>query len=246
MQFVVAAGGSTKGIESVARGDVDIGMVSRELSDAEKRAWPDLVRTRIAADAVAIVVNAANPLKDLARSRVVDVFTGAVTNWKSVGGPDAAIDLVTPGGSHGTLEVFGECFDVDYRIGAKQTLTFKRAQAGDFPSTKARALNGNKAVLAAVVTSPHAIGIVSYASARTSADNGAAVKLLSLEGVIPSEESILSGAYAERRALDVLTKGRVEGDVAAFIAFLRSPRGQAIVKELDYLPVGPDEGARGR
>ena len=47
----------------------------------------------IGAYSVAVVVNAANPIGNLTREQVRDIFTGAIQNWKEVGGPDAPIHL---------------------------------------------------------------------------------------------------------------------------------------------------------
>src|SRR5208283_1575082 len=62
----------------------------------------------IGAYSVAVVVNAANPVGNLTRGQVRDIFTGAIRNWKDVGGPDAPIHLYIRDPISGTYIGFKE------------------------------------------------------------------------------------------------------------------------------------------
>ena len=50
--------------------------------------------TPLGNDSVAFVVNADNPLRDLATEEIVDIFAGRIDNWQALGGPDLAIQAV--------------------------------------------------------------------------------------------------------------------------------------------------------
>ncbi len=73
---------STGGIQSAIDGTCEIGMSSRQLKDAEKE---KLTPTQIAIDGVAVIVSANNPLTDLTKEQVRQIFTGEVTDWSETG-----------------------------------------------------------------------------------------------------------------------------------------------------------------
>ena len=52
--------------------------------------------TPLGKDSVVFVVNAEFPLRDLAAEQIVEIFTGRTDNWKSLGGPDLAIQAIVP------------------------------------------------------------------------------------------------------------------------------------------------------
>ncbi len=69
-------------------------MASRAIKFSEKMkakaAGEDLAEVPIAYDALAVVVHPSNPVKQLTRQQLEDIFRGKVTNWQQVGG-DARI-----------------------------------------------------------------------------------------------------------------------------------------------------------
>lgn len=58
----------------------------------------------------AVIVNAANPVTKLSKEQLEGIFTGKITNWKDVGGKDAAILCVVSNLSPGSNEVFAKTF----------------------------------------------------------------------------------------------------------------------------------------
>jgi len=78
VEIEISGGGSGTGINEATEGILDIGMSSRNLRDNEKEALTDIT---IALDGVAIIVNAANPLNELALDQVREIFTGEITRW---------------------------------------------------------------------------------------------------------------------------------------------------------------------
>ncbi len=89
--------GTTYGIGALIVGRCDIAAASRNTSTNEV----ELARDRgvefndytIGAYDVAVIVNGGSPVGNLTREQVRDLFTGAVQNWKDVGGPDAPVHL---------------------------------------------------------------------------------------------------------------------------------------------------------
>lgn len=79
--FEIQAQGSSQGIKAATDGTYDIGMSSRELKDEEKSA---LDEHTIALDGIAVIVNKANPVTDLASEKLTAIYTGTATKWSEV------------------------------------------------------------------------------------------------------------------------------------------------------------------
>ena len=73
---------STTGMTSAIDGVCDIGMASRELKDSEIE--KGLKSTAIAMDGIAVIVNNDSPVDNLTSEQVKSIFTGSVTDWKSI------------------------------------------------------------------------------------------------------------------------------------------------------------------
>ncbi len=99
--FSVVVYGSThgKGLEAVLNKSADIAMLARNLSPAEKeeaaRKGIRLEEVLLGHDAIAIVVNPANPVTDLTLDQLRNIVTGQFKSWKDVGGPDQPIEVIT-------------------------------------------------------------------------------------------------------------------------------------------------------
>ena len=106
------SGGSGTGIAALINGTLDIANASRAMKDKEieeaKANGVEAVEHVIAIDALAIIVNPANPITQLTIDQLADIFTGRVTNWKDVGGNDAPIVIVSRETNSGTHVYFLE------------------------------------------------------------------------------------------------------------------------------------------
>src|SRR6478736_5595202 len=96
--FDIAAEGSTTGIAAIIDGTAQIGMSSRRAKSSEI----------VAADGIAVIVNAGNPVKSLTKKQVEQIFTGEVTDWSAVGGSGGKISVYTRNTSSGTYSDFKE------------------------------------------------------------------------------------------------------------------------------------------
>jgi phosphate transport system substrate-binding protein len=124
---------SGTGIKSTQAGTCDIGMSSRALTTAD---GADLKSTVIAYDGIAVIVNNANGVTNLSKQQIVDIFAGKITNWKDIGGNDAAIDVYQREASSGTRTAFNDLVMkptnvTDKALQASNTLTVRpHAEAG--------------------------------------------------------------------------------------------------------------------
>lgn len=73
---------STTGVTNAINGTCNIGIASRALKETEIS--KGVKEITIAMDGIAVVVNNSNPLNDISKSQVEQIFTGKVTKWNKV------------------------------------------------------------------------------------------------------------------------------------------------------------------
>lgn len=73
---------STTGVTNAINGTCDIGMASRALKDSEKA--KGVQEITIAIDGIAVIVNKLNPVTDMTKTQVEQIFTGNITKWSAV------------------------------------------------------------------------------------------------------------------------------------------------------------------
>lgn len=172
--------GSGAGIEAALSGACDIGLSSRALKDGEVQKG---ARDHLAAvDGIALVVHAGNPVTELSTAQIAEIFTGAVTNWKDLGGPDAPIAPYGREAGSGTRSAFEELTGTAGRC----------AYRNEYGST------GD--VIGNVSANPNAIGYVSLASVR------GGVSVVSVDGAACTEETVQDGTYPIRRPFLLVTR----------------------------------------
>jgi phosphate transport system substrate-binding protein len=204
----VQGGGSGVGVTSAAGGTVDIGDVSRDLTADEKSKYPDLRAVRIAIDGIAIVTNPGVKLPTLSVEQVRNIFSGQITNFKDVGGPDAMIVVVTREEGSGTRDAF-------------QGLVMGKAVIFE----KALVQQSNGQVRTTVATTPNSIGFLSFGYLDSS------VYAVPIDNVVPTPEAVLNNTYPIWRYFNMVTKGTPNPLAQAFIDYVFEPDGQAIVKK---------------
>jgi len=207
----VQGGGSSVGITQAQQGTADIGTSSKELKEDEKKGLQTYL---IGKDGIVVIVNKQNNIKGLTTEQVKDIFSGKITNWKEVGGPDAPITVITREEGSGTRKAFEEI------VMGKDAKIRKDAIVE----------SSTEAVKQAVKQDQNAIGFISLANLDDS------VKALEIDGIIPSEKTVADGSYKLQRPFLFLTKGEPTGVVKDFIDWVLSPEGQAIVKSEKVVP----------
>ncbi len=73
---------STTGVTNAINGACDIGMASRALKDSEKA--KGVKEITIAIDGIAVIVNKVNPVENMTKVQVEQIFTGNITKWSDV------------------------------------------------------------------------------------------------------------------------------------------------------------------
>ena len=239
VKFVVGTGSSKKGIQAVGKGEVAIGQSGRLPKKKEQKKYPDLVSFKIAMDGVAIIVNTSNPVSKITKEQLQYIYTGKITNWKDIGGNDAPIELVSKELGRSAQEMFLKYCDleaVDTSQGRNKQISYKTKQ-GTLSGATCKVVGPNNQAIALISTRKNAIAYVSLGFAQFVAQKGGKVKLLELDGIVPTAANISNETYPMRRALYVITKGQPEGNPKKFIDFLLGDEGQSVVESLHYLRV---------
>ncbi|MGA2533074.1 MAG: phosphate ABC transporter substrate-binding protein [Candidatus Aminicenantales bacterium] len=206
----VQGGGSSAGIQACKSGACQIGMSSRELKADEK----DLHEIVVARDGLAIIVHPSNPVRGATLAQVKQIFSGDLTDWKFIGGPDKEITVVTREEGSGTRGAFQELVMGKTRI-------FRGAITED----------SNGTVREIVAHDPNSIGFISLGLVNEQ------VRALVLDGAAGNEANIRNGSYGLVRPFLFLTRGEPTGAAKAFIEFVLSDEGQALVKKEGLIPV---------
>lgn len=217
----VVGGGTALGIRKVREGLVDIGNSGRPLADAERKRYR-LVSHPLALDGIAVVVHAGNPVTELSREQIANIFSGRIRNWQALGGADAPIMLYGREPGSATKEVFEQQLSAK---GAASAPCTGISSAGRMRNIIARDGNG--------------IGYLSVAHLDSSL-----VKGIIIDGVVPSPQNVQNGTYPVLRTLNMFTVENVSLLPRLFIEYLQSREGAAIIQRAGFLPLtGGDDSA---
>jgi len=220
----VIGGGSGTGISALINGTTDICQASRPMSSAEKeklrnRTNAPVVEIPVARDGLSVYVNESNPLTEIAMDKLKLIFTGKVTNWKEVGGPDAKIVVYSRENSSGTYVFFKEHVlnNADYTV-------------------RAQSMPGTAAVVNAVAKEKFGIGYGGAAYAK-------GIKILKIKkdnnspAIAPDMAHVKDGSYPLSRPLYFYLRNKPTGQIASFVDWVLSEKGQALVTKVGYYPV---------
>ena len=173
----------------------------------------------IAYDALAVVVHPSNPVNQLTRQQLEDIFRGKITNWKQVGGDDRKIVVYSRETSSGTYEFFKE-----------SVLKNKNYMSSSL------SMPATGAIIQSVSQTIGAIGYVglAYISPRIK------TLAISYDGKLyatPTLENEINKSYPiVRPQYYYYNKKNIE-NITPLLQFVLSPAGQAIIKKSGYIPV---------
>lgn len=211
----IGTGGSNQGIEDVRQGNSDIGMVSRSLKPEEK----GLEAFTIARDGISLLVHYNNPVTELSKQQIVDIYTGKTNSWQAITGKPDTIEVLSKTQNHAALSLFSEYF----------SLTTDTIKAD-------RLLGDNQEVMQAVLDNPNAIGYVSIGAAEYKIIHGMPLKLLPLEGVDATIHNVGNGEFPLARPLNLITSQPPTSEQKKLIEFSLSAEVENIIQEKAFVP----------
>lgn len=212
----VQTGGSSRGVADVVNGLADIGMASRALKPQETHLHGSI----IAHDGITVILHQDNPIQSLTDDQITSIYTGVITNWKTVGAPDAPITVVNKAEGRSTLELFRHYFMLSNR------------------DIKAHVVIGdNEQGIKTVAGNPHAIGYVSIGTAQYDATHGVPIRPLPLRGIPATLETVQTGTFPLSRPLTLVTKSAPAGLINTFIEFAKSPATHDLILKQYFVPL---------
>ena len=205
------ASGSSAGITGAQDGTCDIGLASRDLKDGES----GVKAITVAKDGIAIVVNPQNPVANLTVEQIAQLATGEITNWSEVGGNDGQVVFMGREAGSGTRDGFESI------TGTEDACKYQN----EYTSTGE--------VIAAVASNPNAIGYASLSAVDET------VKAITVDGVAPTEETVLDGTYAIQRNFNFIVSDSAElSDAAnAFVQWATSAEASDLIAGAGAVPL---------
>ena len=196
-------------------------MASREVTKDEKGKYGDKFQQfELGYDGVVIAVSKAvynAGIKELTSEQVKKIYADEIKNWKELGGPDAEIYVIAREQGSGTSDTFNE--DI---MGAKTAET---------PGVSTTAM-GSSEVKTAIIGSDSAIGYMGFSYAKS--EN---IGVITLDGVLPSTQTIKDGSYKLHRHLYLYTFGGPTSCAKTFIDFVTSAEGQKVAEYNGFIPL---------
>ncbi len=205
--------GSGAGVESVLRGECDLGLSSRKLTGDERRRGA--VAYLVARDGVAVVVNPENPLRDLSFQQLRDIFTGKITNWNELGGMDAPIAVLGREAGSGTRAAF----EAATGTAGACVHTCEYNAAGDIAGSVARNIN--------------AVGYTSFSAV------GDGLTALSINGIPCQIDTLMDGSYPITQPFLFVTRGdNISPAAQRFLDYALSPQAAEFILLAGAVPPG--------
>lgn len=222
------------GYKRLAEGEVDI-LFAAAPGEGQESYYPEGTDVPVEFDRIPVgregfifFTSAANPVEGLTRDQLRGIYAGEITSWAQVGGEDTPVlpyQRNRGSGSQTGLEKF----------------------MGEVPLTEPPTelrndlMSGIIERVADYRNNPGAIGFSYYIYASQLQANHN-IKVLAVDGVCPSQETIGQGSYPlTDNFYMVMRQGERTEEMDRFIAWALGPEGQELVAKSGYAPVGKVE-----
>lgn len=222
IKITVIGGGSNVGIQKLAKGEVEIAVTGRQLTEAELDTL-DICSIPIGTDGIAVIMHPSNPIRNLPSPILRDIFTGRISNWKELYGKDSQISVYIREEASGTRFAFTKVamkyqeFTQDAQIASSEEI-MKKVVASD----------------------PSSIGFLSVAYLDPT------VQAVTINMETPTQNAALRGYYPIVRGLYIHAKEVPTPFNTRFFFYMNSRFGQARVKKHGFIPMTTSSMATSR
>src|SRR5207248_4956558 len=173
----------------------------------KKSGQDDLIDHQVAVVVFTLIVNSkVTGVTGLTTAQIQGIYSGKITNWKDVGGPNLPITVISRPTSSGTRATFQK-----YVLGAPETISGPTNLTTDSTGT----------VVTNVKQTDGAIGYVALGPAQSSG-----LTMLSIDGVAPNADMTKSNTYKFWNIEHMYTKGSATGLGQALIDYMLSNDGK--------------------
>ena len=226
----VTGGGSGTGLAALINNTVDIANASRQIkkeeADKAKANGLNPQQFVVAKDAIAVIVNPNNPVKELTLQQISMIYKGLINNWDEVGGEHRPIVRLSRETNSGTHVYFLESV---IRLGNSKDKSIFSSDTLLLPSSEG--------IIAEVSDNPNAIGYDGLGYITASVKMVAIAKETGKAYVLPSSATVLNGSYPVSRDLYMYTGLPPVGAVKDYLDWVKTPEAQKIVSDLGFVPV---------
>lgn len=212
--------------DNLFNGTVDMIFVAKPSKAQLERADSlglELQFTPIGKEAFVFFVNKKNDIDGLTLQEIKDIYAGNIENWKEVGGGNDAI----------------RAFQRPEDSGSQSAL---QSLMGEIPIMEAPTENvaaGMGEIINEVAQYRNFDNAIGYTFRYYSTEmvGNDEIKLLEMDGVPPTKETIRSGEYPITSQLYIVTAGANNPNVQKVIDWVLSPEGQHLVERVGYVPI---------
>jgi phosphate transport system substrate-binding protein len=180
--------------------------------------------TPIGKDAFVFFVNKNNPVNNITSSQIRSIYSGTVRNWRDIGGQNSEIIPYQRPQNSGSQTVLESVI------------------MGDIPvmePLKENIIGGMGGIIEMVSDYRNYINAIGYSFLFFSTEmvRNNEIKLLSINGVIPSKETIQSNEYEFSGEFYAVTTGNETENTKRFIEWILSGEGQYLIEKTGYIPI---------
>ncbi len=225
VSIYVASHGSSTGFKSLHQKKADIAAASRRAKPEERKLlqeqgnlFSDQSEYVIGLDGLAIIVHPDNPVNSLEVSQIAQLFSGEITNWRQLDGPDLTVTPYARDDHSGTWDTF------------KSMVLSKKYQLAH----GVERFESNELLSARVLEKPGAIGFVSLNTVGVTK----AVNVADSAGksLAPTVMNVSTEDYVLSRRLYMYISDNSGKDIArSFLDFVVSHSGQSVVSDVGYV-----------
>jgi phosphate transport system substrate-binding protein len=184
------------------------------------RSVPGLRETHIAWDGIAVIVNFANPIREVTSRQLRDLFTGRLTRWSDIDGSSAKVHILDRPPEDNVKAGFESSLGITGRIVAP-----------------AHVVRSDQKALRAVSGNTTAVTYLSLAAALKAQEDGVPIQLLTVDKVEPGQPTVKDGSYPLRRPVYLLSRAQRGEVVEAFVAFAQSMEAESLLRTV-FVPTG--------
>ncbi|MDR1288280.1 MAG: substrate-binding domain-containing protein, partial [Treponema sp.] len=179
--------------------------------------------TPIGKEAFVFFVNNENPINGLTSSRIRSIYSGQITNWQGLGGNNADIVAYQRPKNSGSQTIL-------------ELIMKEEKLAEPIKENMVEGMGGIIQEVASYRNSTNAIGY-SFLFYATGMTRNRSIKLLSIDGVYPTSETIRTNEYPFTQTFYAVTAGNESENVKKFIKWILSGQGQYIIEKTGYVKI---------
>ena len=180
---------------------------------------PALKTTQIAWDGIAVIVNFANPVREVSSAQVRGLFSTQITNWAEVDGATARVEVIPRTSVNNLTAGFQNSLGLTERMAASAT-----------------PVRSDQKVLSLVSGRDATVSYISLAAALKAQEDGISIHILTVDQIDPGEATVKNGRYRLRRPVLMLTATQPDPLTESFLSFVRSVDGQQLLRTM-FVPV---------